>query len=171
MTIAELCAAAIMHSDGTAINLLMARLGGPQTVTAFARSIGDQSFDLTGDKGGTSTPQAMQTSLQKLVLADALAKPQREQLTDWLKNNTTGNLRIRAGVPKGWIVGDKTGTGPRDGTTNDVAVIWPTHCAPLVVAIYYTQTKPHARTRPEVIASATRILVKEFARGDQCIKT
>lgn len=170
MTIEELCAAAIMYSDGAAINLLMKKLGGPQAVISYARSIGDNSFQVRDDNW-TSTPQAMQISLQRLLLADDLALSQREQLQDWLKNNTTGKLRIRAGVPKGWVVGDKTGTGLEYGTTNDIAILWPPKCSPIVMAVYFTQSKKNAKPRPDVIAAATRLLVKEFARRDQCIKT
>ncbi len=172
MTIAELCAAAITLSDNTAINLLMKKLGGPEAVTAFARSIGDNTFRLDrwepelnsaipGELRDTSTPAAMEKSLQRLTLGNVLASPQREQLQAWLKSNTTGDSRIRAGVPKGWIVGDKTGTG-NYGTTNDIGIIWPTKCSPIVVAIYFTQNKKDAAPRDDVIASATRILMSAF---------
>jgi hypothetical protein len=42
MSVAALCDAAITMSDNTAANLLVELPGGPQKVTAFARSIGDQ---------------------------------------------------------------------------------------------------------------------------------
>ena len=94
---------------------------------------------------------------------------QREQLQVWLKNNTTGNATIRAGVPNGWIVGDKTGSGDY-GTRNDIGIIWPEKCSPIVVAIYTTQNKKDAISRDDVIASATRILISEFALNDRCIE-
>jgi beta-lactamase class A len=132
MTISELAAAAIMYSDDTAINLLVKELGGPEAVNTFAHSIGDNTFRLDrlepelntaipGDVRDTTTPKAMATSLQKLVLGDALALPQREQLRTWLVDNTTGNFRIRAGVPKGWVVGDKTGGGKYYGVTSNLS--------------------------------------------------
>jgi len=180
MTISELCAAAISFSDNTAMNLLTKKLGGPQGLNAFARSIGDNAFQLdhwwpdeamSGPDGlDSTTPIAMGKSLQRLVLGDVLALPQREQLRAWLKSNTTGNARIRAGVPKGWTVGDKTGTGFYYGTTNDIAIIWPSKCAPMVMVIYYTNNKKDALQREDIIASATRLLLNDFARTDQCIK-
>ena len=173
MTITELCDAAIRYSDNTAINLLIKELGGPKAATAFARSIGDNTFRLDrvepelntaipGDSRDTSTPAAMAKSFRKLILGNVLAPAQREQLIGWLKNNTTGDTRIRAGVPIGWIVGDKTGTGDY-GTTNDIAIIWPPKSAPLIVAIYFTQFKKNAAPQDKVISSATRILVNAFA--------
>ncbi|AOY00032.1 class A beta-lactamase [Jeongeupia sp. USM3] len=169
MTVSGLCAAAVQYSDNTAANLLIKLLGGPAAVTAFARSIGDREFRLDrwetalnsaipGDPRDTTTPAAMARSLQTLALGDALPLPQRTQLQDWLRGNTTGDKRIRAGVPAGWRVGDKTGSGDY-GTTNDIAVLWPPGRAPVVLAVYFTQPDAKAKWQDEVIAAATRIAV------------
>jgi beta-lactamase class A len=174
MTISDLCAAAITQSDNTAMNLLLKKLGGPKAVTAFARSIGDNTFRLDreepilnsaipGDLRDTSTPAAMASSLQKLALGNVLGLSQREQLQTWLQGNTTGNAKIRAGVPKGWIVGDKTGSGDY-GTTNDIGIIWPPQSSPIVIVIYVTQNTKDAAPRSDVIASATRIAMSAFAQ-------
>lgn len=169
MTVAQLCAATVQYSDNGAANLLMKLLDGPEGVTTFARSIGDHHFRLErwetelntaipGDLRDTTTPLAMAHSLQKLVLGQALPAAQRQQLQDWLLGNTTGATRIRAGVPAGWAVGDKTGTGDY-GTTNDVAVLWPTGKAPVVLALYLTQAAKDATPRNETLAQAARIVV------------
>ncbi|HEX5682973.1 MAG TPA: class A beta-lactamase [Ideonella sp.] len=168
MTVAALCEATVQVSDNTAANVLMKRLGGPAAVTAFARSIGDESFRLDrwetelntalpGDARDTTTPDAMVRSLQRLALGEALPALQRAQLQDWLRGATTGAERIRAGVPADWRVGDKTGTGDH-GTANDIAVIWPPHRAPLVLAVYTTQPSQDAKPRNEVLAAAARIV-------------
>lgn len=83
------------------------------------------------------------------------------QLVAWLRGNKVGDKRIRAGVPAGWAVGDKTGTGDY-GTTNDAGVIWPTSRAPIVLAVYYTQTRADARAKDDVIASVARIVAQTF---------
>ena len=178
MTISELCAAAIDYSDNTAMNLLIKQLGSPQAVTKFARSIGDKIFRLDrwetelnsaipGDVRDTTTPVEMAKSLQKLTFGNVLGISQREQLQTWLKENTTGATRIRAGVPKGWIVGDKTGGGAY-GTNNDIAIIWPPKCPPIIVAIYTTQTKPDAAPNDKIIAEVTRIVLNELAPIEMC---
>jgi beta-lactamase class A len=169
MTVAELCAAAIQYSDNTAGNMLIKILGGPSAVTAFARSIGDSEFRLDrwetelnsaipGDARDTTTPAAMAATVQKLVLGNTLAAPQRDQLQAWLRGNTTGATRIRAGVPAGWIVGDKTGGGDY-GANNDVAVLWPPGKPPIVLALYMTQREKDAKPMNEVLAEATRVVV------------
>lgn len=169
MTIAELCAATLQYSDNAAANLLMTELGGPAAVTAYMRSIGDDVFRLDrwepelntavpGDERDTSTPAAVERSLEKMVLGNALATPQREQLVSWLKGNTTGGKRMLAGVPRGWIVGDKTGTGSY-GTTNDAGILWNAKGTAIVAAIYFTQNDKDAAPREDVVAAATRIVI------------
>lgn len=169
MTVAELCAAAIQYSDNTAANLLMKIIGGPSAVTAFARSIGNTEFRLDrwetelnsaipGDLRDTATPAAMAHSLQSLALGDTLLTPQRKQLNEWLRGNTTGAKRIRAAIPADWQIGDKTGSGGY-GTANDIAVLWSPAHKPIVLAIYHTQKESDAKWRDEVIAAAARIVV------------
>ncbi len=172
LAISELCEAAITQSDNTAMNLLMKKLGGPEAVTSFAHSIGDNKFRLDryepelnsaipGDLRDTTTPKAMAESLNKLAFGKALEPTQQNQLLAWLKGNTTGSARMRAGVPEGWLVGDKTGTG-NYGTTNDIGIIWPQNASPIVVAIYFTQNKKDATPRDDVIASVIRILINSL---------
>lgn len=179
MTLFDLCAATIMYSDSTAINLLVKKLGGPASLNTFMRSIGDDTFRLDGwesdlnsnpnDSRDTSTPTAIEKSLRQLALGNSLGSTQREQLVAWMKGNTTGDTRIRAGVPKGWVVADKTGSGDY-GVTNDIGIIWPPKCAPIVVALYFIHNKKDAPRRDDIIASATSLLISEFSRTDKCIQ-
>lgn len=168
MTVEQLCRAALQYSDNTAANMLIRQLGGPLAVTAFARSIGIGEFRLDrwetalntaipGDPRDTATPAAMARALQRLALGDALPAPQREELQTWMRGNTTGAHRIAAGVPAGWQVGDKTGTGDH-GTANDLAVIWPPARKPIILAVYHTQSEADAKPQDTVIAEATRIV-------------
>lgn len=173
MTVEELCAAAMSYSDNSAANFLANQLGGPSAVTAFARSIGDTAFRLDhlegnglgsaipGDLNDTTTPEAMTKSLREIMLGTILSSTLREQLQRWFKANTTGNTCIRAGMPIGWTVGDKTGSGDY-GTRNDIAVLWPTKGSPIVLSIYFTQFKKEAPKRDDVIASATQIVMQEL---------
>ncbi|MFP3556647.1 class A beta-lactamase [Paraburkholderia sp. SIMBA_049] len=171
MTIGELSAAALQHSDNTAAKLLLTAVGGPEVLNQFALSIGDEWFDLLrgepevnasvpGDMRDTTTPRAMMLDVQKLLLADDVLGPQqREQLKAWMLGNVTGAARIRAAVPgSGWLVADKTGSGDY-GTANDVAIVYPPSAAPFVIAVYFTGVMPK-QTPPqdEVVAAAARIV-------------
>jgi beta-lactamase class A len=173
MTLAELCAAALNYSDNTAGNLLLASLGGPQALTAYARSIGDPITRLDriepdlgeavpGDPRDTTTPAAMLQNLSTLLLGNVLSAASKDQLTAWLLGNRTGDARLRAGLPPGWRCGDKTGSGEQ-GSTNDVGVVWPPHGAPILVTIYLTQTAAPSEARNATLADVGRAVASAFA--------
>ncbi|WP_326540609.1 class A beta-lactamase [Pseudorhodoferax sp.] len=170
MAVAALCEATVQTSDNAAANLLLQRIGGPAGLTAFMRGIGDTQFrldrwelalnsSLPGDPRDTTTPRAMAESLRKLVLGDALAPAQRDQLAAWMRGTTTGADRIRAGMPAGWVVGNKTGTSGQGayGSAIDVAVVWPPARAPLVLAVFTTRHAADAPALDAPIAQAARI--------------
>ena len=169
LTVGELCAATVSLSDNTAANVLLARHGGPAGFTAFVRSLGDQVTRLdrtepalneaaVGDPRDTTTPQAMLQTLQKLVLGDALTPHSRAWLQRWLVETSTGDKRLRAGVP-GWKVGDKTGTAGDSGTANDIAVLWPPGVgAPVLVTCYLTRSKASPEQRDAAIAQVASVV-------------
>jgi beta-lactamase class A len=173
MTLAELCAAALNYSDNTAGNLLLASLGGPQALTAFARNIGDPITRLDriepdlneampGDPRDTTTPAAMLQNLRRLLFGNVLSAASKDQLTAWLLGNRTGDARLRAGLPPGWRCGDKTGSGER-GSTNDVGVIWPPQGAPVLVTVYLTETSATSEVRNAALADVGRAIVRALA--------
>lgn len=173
MTLEELSQAAMSYSDNAAINLIMKRLGGSKVITNFARSIENKTFNIKHYEGSlnsnpknlddTSTPKDMAISLQKLTLGNILSPIQRANLITWMKNNTTGDERIRAGVPSGWVVADKTGSGDY-GIVNDIGIIWSPYCKPVVLTIYTMKNKRNAKSNNDVVASATKIIFDEFAK-------
>lgn len=167
LSVAELCEAAITVSDNTAANLLLKRLGGPPAVTTFVRGLGDSTTRLDriepelnraspGDIRDTTTPNAALATLQKLLLGDALSTASREQLITWLRGCTTGGTKLRAGLPAGWSLGDKTGSGAQN-ETNDIGILYPPQRKPLLVTAYYAGSTADAATRDGVLADVGRI--------------
>jgi beta-lactamase class A len=172
MTIRELCDAAVRYSDNAAGNLLLADVGGPAGITAFARSLGDEitrldrnepelNTAIPGDERDTTTPRAIAGSFRTLVLGDHLDPADRALFTEWLVGNTTGDERIRAGLPAGWRVGDKTGTGSY-GTANDVAVVWPPAAAPIAVAVLTSRATQDATRDNALLAEAAAVVAQEL---------
>ncbi|WP_246774932.1 class A beta-lactamase [Bradyrhizobium diazoefficiens] len=172
MSLRELCDAAITRSDNTAGNALLKNIGGPAGLTSFARSLGDKMTRLDrtetelneatpGDPRDTTTPNAMAANFRRLLLGDVLLPEGRDQLVKWLIANKTGDSRLRAGLPQGWRVGDKTGAGEH-GTTNDVAIVWPPERSPLIVAVYLTGATLDPNGRNDLIASVGREVGKAF---------
>ncbi|HET7889645.1 MAG TPA: class A beta-lactamase [Bradyrhizobium sp.] len=169
MSLADVCEAAITFSDNTAGNLLLANLGGPEGLTAYARSLGDTvtrldrnepdlNEALSGDPRDTTSPAAMLSDFRALVSGNALMPASRDRLIGWLVGNKTGDARLRAGFPRDWRIGDKTGSGEK-GTTNDVAVVWPAaNRPPLFVAVYLTESSPEAEHRNATLAAVARLV-------------
>lgn len=168
MALGAICEAAITLSDNTAGNLMLAAIGGPEGLTRFARKLGDEVTRLDrietalneaspGDPRDTTSPSAMLGNLEKLLLGDALETASRERLTAWLIANKTGDTRLRAGLPAGWRVGDKTGAGG-NGTANDLAIVWPPGRKPILIAAYLTQCDRGMDARNQALAEVARIL-------------
>ncbi len=169
MSIDALIDAAVRYSDNTAANLLLDEIGGPQGLQRQLRAIKDRTTNADrnepalneatpGDTRDTSTPRALGTDLRAFVLGDLLPPARRQKLTDLLIGNTTGGPYIRAGVPAGWKVGDKTGSGGY-GTRNDIAVVWPPTGSPLVIAIQSDRGVADAPSADALIAEATKVVV------------
>jgi hypothetical protein len=49
---------------------------------------------------------------------------------------------------------------------SSIAIFCPPKAAPLIIVIYYSRNKKDAVKREDVLASATCILINEFAPGD-----
>jgi beta-lactamase class A len=164
MSLSALCAAAVEMSDNTAGNLLLQNLGGPAGLTSWCRSLGDPATrldriepflneSLPGDERDTTTPAAMLGLMEKLFIGGALKPASREQLAHWMTAAKPGPKRLPAAIPAGARIGHKTGTG-ENGSTNDVAIVWPAERKPVLIAVYFTGSPAPLADREAVIADA-----------------
>jgi beta-lactamase class A len=173
LMLGQLCAAAIEFSDNTAANLILTALGGPQAVTAYARTLGDPvtrldrteptlNTAMPGDPRDTTSPAAMLADLNTLLQGSALSDSSRDTLAELLNKCQTAASLIPAGLPLRWASGNKTGSGDH-GTVNDVATINPPGRAPIYVAAYYTGSTADNELRNAVLASVGQIVTQAFA--------
>ncbi|HEY4126231.1 MAG TPA: class A beta-lactamase [Rhizomicrobium sp.] len=169
MRLRELCEAAIVWSDNTAANLLLREIGGPKGWTDFARTLGDplSRLDRTeptlntaipGDKHDTTTPNAMLGDMHA-VLFDP--HPSVDLLKGWMIDCQTAFTKLCAGLPSTWRVGNKTGMGD-NGTTNDIAILWPPKSAPILVTSYYTGSQAPAKARDAVHSEVGKLIGAAF---------
>ncbi|NGY60479.1 class A beta-lactamase [Lentzea sp. NEAU-D13] len=174
MTVSALCEATITYSDNCAANLLLKELGGPTAITRFSRSIGDPVTRLDrwepelnsaepGRITDTTSPRAIGQSYARLTLGHALNRADAGQLTNWLLANTTGDHRIRAGLPAAWRWGDKTGSG-KYSTTNDVGIAFPPGRAPIVIAVLSTKKdSPEGGADEPLVAKTAELVAASFS--------
>jgi len=175
MSLLALAEATQKTSDNAAANLLIRRLGGPQSVTALWRAMGDTHTRIDryepemnrvprGEVRDTTTPRAMASTVARLFSDETLLPAAaRERLTDWMRDTRTGLTRLRAGLPEHWQAGDKTGTASSKGMPNkhnDVAVAWPPGRAPIVISAFFEVGGEHPAIREQdnaVLAEVGRI--------------
>ncbi len=168
MSVADMCEAAVELSDNTCANLLLARVGGPAALTEFWRKTGDAvtrldhnepklNFPPPGDPSDTTTPAAMAGNLRRFVLGSVLSPASRQRLTGWMLNCKTGDHRLHAGLPKDWVVGDKTGNSGKDAA-GDIAVAWPKPDTPVLIAAYVRGGKPSPEQLERVFTEIGRLV-------------
>ncbi len=168
LTIEQLMKGTVEVSDNPAANILIRELGGLDALRAFYRGIGDTSTRvdrlepemnrLDGDKD-TIQPAQSRINLYRLFEASEtpLSPSSKEKLLDWMFASPTGVGRIKAGVPVGWRVAHKTGTGGY-GPTNDIGLLYPPTGTPITLAVYYHGVRASSDAENEaVIADATRL--------------
>jgi beta-lactamase class A len=173
LSVADMCKAAVELSDNTCANLLLARVGGPASLTAFWRATGDAVTRLDhnepvlnrsppGDPNDTTTPAAMAGNLRRFVLGDVLSPVSRDNLTGWMLNCKTGNNRLRGGLPGNWKIADKTGNNGHDAT-GDIAVTWPNAGGPVLICAYTQGGSPTAPQQEAVFADIGRMVGHQLA--------
>ena len=160
----------IVRSDNRAADQLLATLGGPVAVQQWLSSqrITGIRIDRTiaellrehghlADSRDVATPVAMVSLLYKLDKGLVLMAQSRAFLFELMSRCETGTRRIRALLPAGTPVEDKTGT--LDGVTNDVGFITMPDGRRVAVAVF----SRGGRDRQPVIAEVSRAIYDRFA--------
>lgn len=184
-TLRELARATQITSDNPAANILLRNLGGPAGLTAFWRSIGDEVSRVdryepemnnvpTAEFRDTTTPAAMARTVAKIIYGDVLPEPERAELKRWMVETETGLRRVRAGLPEGWVAGDKTGTSGLIGGTEynyiDIGFAeGPKGQPPLTFACYFRARQSEDSMQPigELTLSRVGKVIKEFAEPER----
>jgi beta-lactamase class A len=184
-TLRELARATQTTSDNPAANILLRELGGPAALTAFWRSIGDEVSRVdryepemnlvpATEFRDTTTPAAMARTVAKIVYGDVLPEAERAELKGWMVATETGLNRVRAGLPEGWVAGDKTGTSGLIGTAEynyiDIGFAeGPKGQPPITFACYFRarQTADEMLAGGELTLARVGRVIKEFAEGER----
>ena len=168
VTVARMLDVMLVDSDNTAADKLCALLGGPAAAerALVARGVSGISISLDergmaavakkdrasleeGAQNGT-TPDAMATLFARLFRNELLSRPSTDRILDSMRRCATSGRRLRAGVPKGTEVFDKTGT--MGACANDAGILTLPDGSHLVVAVF-TRGGRDTAAREEAIAS------------------
>lgn len=172
MSVAALCAATMTLSDNAAANLLLAGLGGPDGLTDFLRTTGDATTRIDrwetelneatpGDRRDTTTPRAILATLDQLLFGDLLTPQSAAQLGQWMIEDQVADELIRAHLPTGWTIGDKTGAGGY-GSRAIVAFLTTPTGHTYLAAIYLTESTADFAQRNKVLSDIGRAIIAEI---------
>jgi beta-lactamase class A len=177
-TVRELLEAMIITSDNIAADKLLSLVGGPGVVDARVRALGIDHVTIRyteldlGSSGpqradNTATPAAIVALLAKVARHEAgLSPASAALLDDVLLRVTTGQQRIKGGVPSGTPVAHKTGmSDTRDGktdATNDVGLVTLPNGHRIAIAVFVHASPADLATRERTIARLARAAYETF---------
>jgi beta-lactamase class A len=163
----DLIHGALVDSDGVASDMLMRALGGPAAVNAYIRSLGIHGIEIRDtektlgrdvqlENRNTAEPRAMVALLRLIADHSPLTPDHTSLLLGWMRSTHTGDHRLRALLPPGTVVADKTGTAGTGrnytNATNDVGLITLPDGRILAVAVLVADSAAPEAIREHVIA-------------------
>ena len=163
----ELLRLTVSFSDNAAADLVLRTIGGPTAVDNYVESLGVTGFHLEDGEHGLARDVATQYRnwfepagavqlLRRISDNSPLTVEHTQMLLQWMKDSSSGVLRIKGDLPSGTIVMHKTGSsGTRDGVTyatNDIGLVTLPDGRRLAIAIFVTDSTADDATRDAVIA-------------------
>jgi beta-lactamase class A len=170
----------LTRSNNTATDALLAAVGGPAAVNAWARRAGIENFNLSRDIAtlvrddgevnpavqidvrDSATPRDMVKLLSGLYQGKWLSASSRDVLIGAMERCRTGTGRIPALMPGDARIAHKTGT--LSNTSSDVGIITGPDGHAIAVAIYVTGQGGKAN-RDSKIATLARVLYDGYGES------
>lgn len=171
LPLVDLLRGAASESDGTAADVLLGLVGGPEAVTAYVRRLGIEGIEVAvteKDMGrdpeaqfrNWATPRGAVALLSALETGRGLSPESRTLLIRLLTETGTGPNRIRGRLPDGTHVAHKTGTSRTVGgvtaATNDAGIVTLPDGRRLAVAVFVSNSPADDGAREGVIAGVSR---------------
>ncbi|HAJ63896.1 MAG TPA: serine hydrolase [Cyanobacteria bacterium UBA8543] len=118
------------------------------------------------DPRDTATPEATVNLLAKLQARQLLSEDSTALLLKIMTDSPTGQKRLKAGLPPGWTIAHKTGTGPEvvgvGAATNDVGIISSPTGKQVAISVFIAGSKAPMEMREKLMAEIASTVVKEF---------
>lgn len=170
----------IVQSDNVANDIVLRGLGGPAVSEAYVRSLGiagihirDSEKTLNRDERlqerNTATPRALVALLRRLADRSPLTPEHTQLILGWMTTSHTGDTRIKALLPAGTVVADKTGTSGMGRTftnaDNDAALITLPDGRRLALVVLVADAKAPFAVREKVIAEIAKAVYDAAVAG------
>ena len=171
VSVRQLLEYSLVDSDNTASDKLLDLMEGLR-LTGRMQALGFQGIAVraptkamgaSGELPNEATAEALARLLAALARGEILEASQRALLWEIMGRARTGERRIRAGLPAGTPVLDKTGTGGNGSVTNDVGLVTlPGNAGHLAIAVLIAASSLPARAQEDLIAEIARTAFNSF---------
>jgi len=179
LTVSELMGWMLLESDGTASDVLMKLVGGPEAVQAYLNELkitewivlnSEQEIgqDWQTQYRNWATPEAAVALLRSLHERRGLSESSQTLLLKLMTESTPGAKRQKGLLPAGTVVAHKTGTsGTRNGitaATNDIGLITLPNGQHLAIAVFVSDSPVDEAKREAVIARVAKAAWDKWSR-------
>jgi beta-lactamase class A len=117
------------------------------------------------DPRDTATPEGMINLLLKLQSGQLLSEDSTALLLQIMTDSPTGQERLKAGLPPGWTIAHKTGTGAEvlgvSTATNDVGIISSPTGKRIAIAVFISGSKAPIEVREKLMAEIASVAVQD----------
>lgn len=181
ITISRLLQYMISESDNNACDILIDYAGGIKQIESYVHNIGYEDIKITvneKDMNENIEKQYANTAstidIARLMKSVDEGKILSEKSTDFLKNlmlkTTTGENKIKAGLPDGIIVGHKTGSSSRKNNRikiadNDAAFVILPDGEVYYLVVFLQDSVLSDSKNADLFRRISEVVFEEFSRG------
>ncbi|GAB3882057.1 class A beta-lactamase [Spirosoma agri] len=173
VSVSELLRYAVSESDGSASDVLMRLVGGPNVIMTYLNSLGIKDMIVANTEKELGADNAVQyrnwakpteaVALLRLIQQGrGLSESSRALLLRIMTETETGLHRLKGQLPAGTVVAHKTGTSwTIDGltaATNDIGLITLPSGRHIALAVFVSDARADQKTREAVIANLSRTI-------------
>ena len=138
-----------------------------RAVAALPEAARDRAArDYLADTRDTATPLGMARFLRALTAGALLAPDSTEKLIAIMGRTATGVDRLKAGLPAGWALAHKTGTGRTwkgiVSATNDVGIVTAPDGGKIAVAVFINGASSAPADQAAIIAGVSRLVAGAY---------
>lgn len=178
LPLSEIIKLTVALSDNNGCDILMRLLGGPKPINDYIHSLGVKDVAIKTNEeemhkewnvqfSNWSTPKAITDLLVKFYTKNLLSKESFNFLWTTMVETSTGVNRIKGQLPKGTIVGHKTGTSGTNkaGITaaiNDVGIVRLPNGKHYAIAFFVCNTKENEATNDKIISDISKLVWDYF---------
>ena len=174
LPLSEIIKYTVAQSDNNGCDILMRLLGGPKPINDYIHSLGVKDVAIQANEeemhrewnvqfSNWSTPKAITELLVKFYTKNPLSKESFNFLWTTMVETSTGVNRIKGQLPKGTIVGHKTGTSDTNkaGITaaiNDMGIVRLPNGKHYAIAVFVCNTRENEATNDKIISDISKLV-------------